>query len=129
MAPEVRLCQTLPMAPHDPDSPDPELEPVRIPIDGVLDLHPFAPRDVKSVVVEYVAECVAAGLTDLRIIHGKGRGNLRRTVHATLGRIPEVESYALAGTEAGGWGATLVKLAPPDGGRANSEVPARPRSL
>ena len=85
-------------------------EPVRLPIDGVLDLHTFQPREVKSLVPEYLIECQVRGIYCVRIIHGKGVGNLRRTVHAILERHPVVESYALAGEHFGGWGATMVQL-------------------
>jgi len=81
-----------------------------IPIDGILDLHTFQARDVKALVPEYLLACREKGIRDVRIIHGKGTGSLLRTVHAVLGRLAEVESFALAPLEAGGWGATVVRL-------------------
>src|SRR5499427_8145698 len=85
-------------------------EPIELPIDGVLDLHTFHPRDVKDVVMEYLLECQKRGILDVRIIHGKGVGNLRRTVHAILEKHPAVVSFTLDHPQFGGWGATLVKL-------------------
>ena len=89
-------------------------EPVHIPIDGTLDLHAFRPADVKHVVPDYLQECRAAGILQVRIVHGKGIGNLRRTVHAVLDRLNYVTDYRLAGEDAGSWGATLVTLRPAD---------------
>ncbi len=83
---------------------------VQVPIDGVLDLHNFSPKDLKYLIPDYLEECGKAGIFQVRIIHGKGIGNLRRTVHAILGRLPEVKEFRLAGERAGGWGATLVEL-------------------
>ena len=83
-----------------------------LPIDGTLDLHTFLPREVKELVPEYLAERRRRGILDVRIIHGKGTGALRRQVHAIVGRLPEVDSFRLAGETAGGWGATLVTLRP-----------------
>jgi len=82
---------------------------VKVPIDGVLDLHNFSPKDLKHLIPDYLDECRKANIFQVRIIHGKGIGNLRRTVHAILGRIPEVKKFKLAG-DRGGWGATLVEL-------------------
>jgi DNA-nicking Smr family endonuclease len=80
------------------------------PIDGVLDLHTFNPREVKELLKEYVAACRQKGIFEIRVIHGKGTGTLRETVHSILKNIPEVASFRLAGEEGGGWGATVVEL-------------------
>ncbi len=96
-------------------------EPIELPINGVLDLHTFHPRDVKTLVPDYLAACQERGIFQVRIIHGKGIGALRRTVHAILAKHPEVVSYTLDHPEYGGWGATLVALRKP----ATAEGPAR----
>jgi dsDNA-specific endonuclease/ATPase MutS2 len=83
---------------------------VQVPIDGVLDLHNFSPKDIKYLVPDYLDECCKEGIFQVRIIHGKGIGNLRRTVHAILEKSPQVVGFKLAGDNAGGWGATLVEL-------------------
>ncbi|UFS69906.1 Smr/MutS family protein [Geomonas sp. RF6] len=83
---------------------------VVLPIDGVLDLHLFNPREIKDLIPDYLAECVARGIFSVRIIHGKGSGTLRESTHALLRRLPQVSSFRLAGDDGGGWGATLVEL-------------------
>ncbi len=88
------------------------MEPIEYPIDGILDLHVFAPRDVKDLVPEYLSACRAQGLFRVRIIHGKGTGHLRRTVHHILDGLSYVVDYRLAGQDASSWGATIVWLAP-----------------
>jgi DNA-nicking Smr family endonuclease len=88
---------------------DPEA-PVALPLDGTLDLHLFRPQDVKDVVTEYLRACREAGVLDIRIIHGKGTGALRRTVQTLLPRLPEVESFRSASEADGGWGATWVRM-------------------
>lgn len=85
-------------------------DPIHIPIDGTLDLHTFQPRDVKDLVHDYIYECRERGIYEIRIIHGKGTGALRETVHAILRRLPEVASFKPAGESGGGWGATVVEL-------------------
>lgn len=87
-------------------------EPFPVPIDGVLDLHTFQPREVKGVVTAYLAECRERGMYEVRVVHGKGIGQLRQTVHALLGKHPDVISFALAGEAYGGSGATFVRLRP-----------------
>lgn len=89
-----------------------DIDPVELPIDGTLDLHTFKPREVKDLVIEYLAVCRERGILDVRIVHGKGTGTLRRTVHSVLEKIPEVSSFRLAGGDGGSWGATLVTLRP-----------------
>ena len=88
-------------------------EPIQLPIDGVLDLHTFKPAEAKDVVMEYLAECRTRGIFQVRIIHGKGIGNLRRTVHALLEKHPDVISFTLDHPQYGGWGATIVFLRKP----------------
>lgn len=85
-------------------------EPVEMPIDGVLDLHTFRPRDVKDLVPEYLAACRERGIFEVRIIHGKGIGALKKTVHAILSRHADVVSFTLDHPQFGGHGATIVKL-------------------
>ncbi len=84
--------------------------PCEIPIDGVLDLHLFSPREVSDLVPHYLQECVQNGIFDVRIIHGKGTGVLRERVHALLKKSLLVETFSLADGSGGGWGATLVTL-------------------
>jgi DNA-nicking Smr family endonuclease len=87
-----------------------EKDPIEYPIDGILDLHTFRPNEVKDLIPEYLAACRQRGILQVRIIHGKGTGILRRTVQAILSRLPEVTSFQMAGEESGGWGATIVTL-------------------
>lgn len=99
------------MARADDDGDDDALaDPVPLEITGSLDLHTFDPRVVKQLVPDYLDECVQRRISEVRIIHGKGTGVLRRVVHAALDRHPRVVSYRLGGAAEGGWGATLVTL-------------------
>ena len=90
-----------------------------IPIDGTLDLHTFRPGEVKDLVRDYVEACREKGILEVRIIHGKGMGTLRRIVESTLSKMPEVISHRPGGHGGGGWGAPVATQAPPEeSGRA-----------
>ncbi len=86
-------------------------DPVAIPITDILDLHSFAPRDVKNAVEAYLEEAHRLGFVALRIIHGRGIGVQREMVRSVLSRLSYVIDFRDAPAEAGGWGATLVTLA------------------
>jgi dsDNA-specific endonuclease/ATPase MutS2 len=85
-------------------------EPVQMPIEDAIDLHTFAPRDVASVVEEYLFEAQARGFREVRVIHGRGKGVQRQAVRGVLSRHPAVASFGDAPATRGGWGATLVWL-------------------
>jgi DNA-nicking Smr family endonuclease len=93
-----------------PDSEQHDADPIELPIDGVLDLHTFRPQQIKELVPDYLNACRQRGILRVRIIHGKGIGNLRRTVHSILAKDASVISFALASEAFGGWGATIVHL-------------------
>jgi DNA-nicking Smr family endonuclease len=98
-----------------PDDRDPEGEPpfdgpVRLPLDGLLDLHAFDPAELGDLLPSWIDESHAAGLRRLRVVHGKGTGALRRSVVAILSRHPRVLAFRPADEPAVGWGATLVTL-------------------
>jgi hypothetical protein len=98
--------------------------PVVLPITAELDLHTFAPRDVPSVVTEYIHACREKGLLRVRVIHGRGKGVQRAEVRRTLRSLPFVVSFADAPPASGGWGATVIDLTPAAGGfRAPLELP------
>jgi len=82
---------------------------VEIPIDGVVDLHAFAPEEAADVVEEYIYACAEKHIYEVRIIHGKGKGVLRRTVHSLLERHPLVTDFSLDSGPSG-WGATIAYL-------------------
>jgi len=93
-------------ASDDPDSPFGE--PVVLGPNDCLDLHPFQPRDIPSVVEEFLEQCRQAGFRQARLIHGKGKGVQRNIIRALLEKHPAVESFQDAPLEAGSWGATQV---------------------
>ena len=84
---------------------------VEYPVDGVLDLHMFKPREVSSVLEEYLFECRQTGILRVRIIHGKGQGVLRQLVHTYLKESPSVREFSTA-ADSSGWGATIAVLDP-----------------
>ena len=97
----------------DWEEAQPFKEPVRLPIEDVLDLHAFAPKETPSVVEEYLTQCRQAGLSEVRLIHGKGAGAQRAVVRRLLASHPDVLTFADAPPQAGAWGATIVRLKPP----------------
>lgn len=96
----------------DSDDADAPPESIDVPIDGVLDLHTFAPRDIPDVVATYLEECQHRGILAVRVIHGKGTGYQKSVVEKVLKGLASVRSFRTADESAGGWGATLVELHP-----------------
>lgn len=84
----------------------------RIPITPELDLHVFRPSEIGELLPEYFAECLREGIRGVRVIHGKGTGALRESVHSLLRRLPEVQEFHYPAAQ-GNWGATWVILKPP----------------
>jgi DNA-nicking Smr family endonuclease len=87
-----------------------EPDPVSLPIEDSLDLHAFAPKDVRPVVDEYLKEAAAQGFREVRLIHGRGIGAQRKSVQGLLAGHPLVLRFFDAPPERGGWGATVVVL-------------------
>lgn len=85
-------------------------EPVEIPVDGTLDLHTFQPKEVKQLVPDYIEACLEKGIYQIRIVHGKGTGKLRKIVQSILEKHPAVLDFRHEGGSGGGWGATVVDL-------------------
>jgi DNA-nicking Smr family endonuclease len=94
----------MPTPPH-PDDPIGVVE-----IEDVIDLHGFQPRDIPSVVEEYIRAAAEKGLREVRLIHGRGTGFQRQRVREVLATLPNVARFADAPATRGGWGATLVWL-------------------
>ena len=84
--------------------------PITLPIGAELDLHSFAPRDVPSLVEEYLRACRDKGILDVRIVHGRGKGVQRAVVARLLSQLKCVAEFREAPPQSGGWGATFVKL-------------------
>jgi len=92
----------------DGDPPFDDL--VVLPIEDHLDLHPFQPKEISSLVEEYLEQCKAAGFREVRLIHGKGKGVQRNIIRKLLENHADVQSFHDAPLEAGSWGATIVIL-------------------
>ena len=88
----------------------PENTPTEYPVDGTLDLHTFQPKDVKQLVPDYIDACLEKGIYQIRIVHGKGTGTLRRIVQSILEKHPAVTRFRHESGSGGSWGATVVDL-------------------
>ena len=97
-----------------PESESPFPEPIEIPIEQSIDLHFFLPKEITDVVEGYLEAAIEKGFREVRLIHGRGRGVQRNRVHRLLARHPQVERFAEAPGDRGGWGATLVWLRLPE---------------
>ncbi|MCJ7773992.1 MAG: Smr/MutS family protein [Desulfobacterales bacterium] len=86
------------------------MEPIELPIEDELDLHTFNPKDIPDLLPEYFTACKGKGIFSVRIIHGKGKGVLKKRIHEILKKSPLVKSFQNAPIEAGSWGATIVEL-------------------
>ena len=82
----------------------------RVPVEPEIDLHSFLPRDIPSVVEEYITAAVAAGFREVRLVHGRGKGVQRGIVQAALERHPLVETFR--DDTAAHLGATIAVLRP-----------------
>jgi len=91
---------------------EPETDVVELPIEDAIDLHPFQPREIADVVAAYLDAAWERGFEEVRIIHGRGIGQQRRTVRRLLERDPRIASFTDAGPERGGWGATVARFVP-----------------
>ncbi len=85
-------------------------EPVEIPVEDTLDLHPFRPDEIRGVTLEYLREARARGFRQVRLIHGRGLGVQRENVQSLLRKLDFVEEFHDADPAGGGWGATVVLL-------------------
>jgi len=86
-------------------------EEIVLPIERHIDLHPFRPREIRSVVESYLEQAVAKGFDEVRLIHGRGIGVQREIIRSLLDKHPAVLGFADAPPQRGGWGATVVRLA------------------
>lgn len=86
------------------------MEPLKIPIEDVIDLHTFRPKDIPDLLEDYFSACIDKDIFSVRLIHGKGKGILKKRVQKILSENPMVESFRDASPWAGGWGASIVEL-------------------
>ena len=89
-----------------------ELDAISIPIEDWIDLHTFSPKEIPSLLEEYLTECQKKGFKEVRIVHGKGKGVQMRIVQSILRKSSMVQSFKTADPEGGGWGAIIVYLRP-----------------
>jgi len=85
---------------------------VELPVEDVLDLHSFPPKEIKFLVKDYLQEAYEFGFREVRIIHGKGIGVQREIVCSVAARDPHVQSVDQAPEGAGSWGATIIRFHP-----------------
>lgn len=85
-------------------------EPFKIPIEDSIDLHPFQPREIRDVALEYLTAAREKGFREVRLIHGRGIGAQRESIRSLLASLDWVESFHDADPGRGGWGATVVYL-------------------
>jgi DNA-nicking Smr family endonuclease len=83
-------------------------EPVEIPIEDTLDLHPFRPSEIRDVARDYLEQANARGFRQVRLIHGRGIGVQRERIRSLLEKLEFVEAFHDADGMGGGWGATVV---------------------
>ena len=87
-------------------------EPIEIPITDTFDLHPFRPEEIKDVAHEYLLEAHARGFRQVRLIHGRGIGVQRERIRSLLRELDFILDFEDADPSGGGWGSTVVLLAP-----------------
>lgn len=95
-----------------------DIEPGVVPLEDEIDLHGFQPKEIPDVVESYLEAALEAGILEVRLVHGKGKGVQRARVRELLAAHPQVVAFGDAPAHRGGWGAQLVELRPKDGGRA-----------
>jgi DNA-nicking Smr family endonuclease len=98
------------MTPAGPGRKRDDEHAVVVSIEDALDLHSFAPREIREVVDGYLGECVRRGFREVRLIHGRGTGTQRAVIRSLLGTHPLVLDFGDAPPDRGGWGATVVFL-------------------